>query len=64
MSSSGQLLVGGGDGSLTLFSNDHMWRDMTPFCRVPGTITSLTPTHDGAALVVGTKEGVVLRCVG
>jgi hypothetical protein len=28
MSSSGQLLVAGGDGSVTLFSNDHMWQNM------------------------------------
>ncbi|KAF5840969.1 quinon protein alcohol dehydrogenase-like superfamily [Dunaliella salina] len=61
MSSSGQLLVAGGDGSLTLFSNDHMWQNMQPFCRVPGSITSLSSTPDGAALFVGTKEGSVYR---
>eukprot|EP00983_Pelagomonas_calceolata_P126731 1161334-Pelagomonas_calceolata.AAC.7 len=61
MSSSGQLLVAGGDGSLTLFANDHMWQNMQPFCRVPGSITSLSSTPDGAALLVGTLEGSVYR---
>ena len=32
--SNGRLLVGGGDGSLTLLSNDLMWRDMRPFTQV------------------------------
>lgn len=60
-SNGSRLLVGGGDGSLTLFTNDHMWRDITPFASIPGHITSVSPTSDGAALIIGTSNGTILR---
>jgi WD40 repeat protein len=63
LSSTGRLLVGGGDGGITLFSNDHMWRDVRPFVTVPGSITSLSAAPDGAYLVVGTADGSVWRVV-
>ncbi len=53
--------MGGGDGSITILSNDHMWRDMRPFVTVPGAVTSISPTVDGTALIVGTAEGGVFR---
>lgn len=52
-----KLIVGGGDGSLSLFANDNMWRDVKPFARVPGSITSLTPSPDGSSLIIGTLNG-------
>ncbi|KAG1653857.1 hypothetical protein FOA52_007561 [Chlamydomonas sp. UWO 241] len=58
---SGRLLVGGGDGALTLFTNDHMWRDIRPFATVPGPITSLSMVADGSALVVGCSNGGIHR---
>lgn len=62
LSSSGHLLVGGGDGSITLFSNDHMWRDIRPFVVLPNApITSISPNFDGSALIVGTAAGSVVR---
>ena len=56
-----KLIVGGGDGSLSLFANDNMWRDVTPFAKVPGSITSLTPSPDGSSLIIGTLHGGIHR---
>mmetsp|Transcript_4915 Transcript_4915/g.10559 ORF Transcript_4915/g.10559 Transcript_4915/m.10559 type:complete len:624 (+) Transcript_4915:105-1976(+) len=61
LSSNGRLLVGGGDGTITLFTSDHMWREIRPFVSVPGSITSLSPNCDGSALIVGTAQGGVYR---
>jgi WD40 repeat protein len=56
-----KLIVGGGDGSLSLFANDNMWRDVAPFAKVPGHITSLTPVPDGSSLIIGTLHGGMHR---
>jgi len=58
---SGRLLVGGGSGSLTLFSNDHMWKHIQPFATLPGPITSVSSNGDGTALYVGTSTGGIFR---
>ncbi len=60
---SGRLLVGGRDGSVTYFTNDHMWKDIIPFARVPGPVTSLSTAEDGMALLIGTATGGIYRCV-
>ena len=57
----GILMVAGGDGSISAFTNDHMWRDIRPFVTVPGSITSISPVCDGTALLVGTAQGHVYR---
>lgn len=61
LTSAGRLLVGGGDGALTLLTNDHMWRDIRPFSSVPGPVTSLSSTSDGSALIVGTNNGGIYK---
>jgi hypothetical protein len=61
LTSAGRLLVGGGDGALTLLTNDHMWRDIRPFASVPGPVTSLSSTSDGSALIVGTNNGGIYK---
>jgi len=61
LTSSGRLLVGGGNGSLNLFTNDHMWKDIVPFATVAGPVTSLSATGDGSALIVGTATGGIYR---
>ena len=61
LTSSGRLIVGGGSGSLTLFTNDHLWKDIAPFTTVPGPITSVSPVGDGSGLIVGTSTGGIYR---
>lgn len=61
LTSTGRLLAGGGDGSLTVFTNDHMWRDIRPFASVSGPVNSISPNADGSALILGTTTGGVFR---
>ena len=53
LTSLGRLIVGGGSGSLTLFTNGHLWKDITPFTTVPGPITSASHIGDGSGLMWG-----------
>ena len=64
LTASGRLVVGGGSGSLALFTNDHMWKDIAPFASVPGPVTSVSSTGDGSALIVGTSNGGIYRQAG
>ena len=61
LSTTGKLLVAGGDGTITLFSNDHMWREIRPFVTVAGSITSISSNFDGSALLVATVQGSLFR---
>lgn len=53
--------MGGRDGSLTTFHHESNWRELRPWANVPGTISSLSLSADGAAYIVGTQQGGVYR---
>ena len=61
----GACLVGGRDGSLSTFNAaGGAWRELRPFAKVPGCVTSLSLSADGGAFLVGTAQGGVYRCAG
>ncbi|PNW70647.1 hypothetical protein CHLRE_17g728650v5 [Chlamydomonas reinhardtii] len=58
----GACLVGGRDGSLSTFNAaGGAWRELRPFAKVPGCVTSLSLSADGGAFLVGTAQGGVYR---
>lgn len=59
--SNGQILVGGGDGTLTYFEKDDM-RVQSPAIQLnKSSITSVSISSHGEDTIVGTAEGSILR---
>jgi len=56
------LLVGGGDGSVTLLRPLEMRTAEKPRAVLPGGVTSLCRTADGRGLIAGTEAGRIARC--
>lgn len=57
----GELLVGGGDGSITLLRTLEMRSSEVPRAMLPGGVTSLSRTADGSALIAGTATARIAR---
>uniref|UniRef100_A0A061RFE0 Wd40 repeat protein n=2 Tax=Tetraselmis sp. GSL018 TaxID=582737 RepID=A0A061RFE0_9CHLO len=55
------LLVGGGDGSLTLLRPEETRSAEKPRTVLPGGVTSLTRSAEGRALIAGTDHGRIVR---
>lgn len=62
LSPHGLILVGGGDGSISVFNFEEARNAARPCAAVSGTVTSLSCTADGA-LLVGTAQGCIFRVV-
>lgn len=57
----GEILVAGGDGSITKLRPLEMRSCEKPRAMLPGGITSLSRTADGSALIAGTSRGRIVR---
>ena len=57
----GELLVGGGDGSITVLRPLEMRSSEVPRAMLPGGVSSLSRTADGSALIAGTTTARIAR---